>query len=178
MTEEARRHAAEQLTRTAVRSSFFRTARRIAFYFPNDGEPDVLPLLLRAHLMHKRCYLPVLNTLSVDRLWFMPYEPGDRLILNRFDIPEPDHGPRLRVAASRLDLALIPLVAFDVRGNRLGMGSGFYDRTLGFLRNRQHWHRPLCVGVAYEFQRLEQIVSAPWDVPLDGCLTERRLYLF
>ena len=178
LTDEAHRHAALQLVRTAAGSAIFRNADRIAFYFPNDGEPDVLPLLERAQRMRKRCYLPVLNTLASDRLWFVPYEPGERLALNRFGIPEPDRGPRRRVAATRLDLALIPLVAFDPQGNRLGMGSGFYDRTLAYLARRHHWRRPLRLGVAFEFQRVDRIEAAAWDIPLDGCLTEQRLYLF
>jgi len=178
LSEQARRRAADQLARIAVGSHAFQNARRIAFYFPVDGEPDVLPLLERAWVMHKDCYLPVLDTLGANRLWFIRYEPGDRLVFNRFGIAEPHRGPRRRISAARLDLALIPLVAFDERGNRLGMGSGFYDRTLGYLHRRRQWRKPQCFGIAYEFQRLERIDTAGWDVPLDGCLTEQRLYLF
>jgi 5-formyltetrahydrofolate cyclo-ligase len=178
LSAEARRRAADRLVRVAIGAHAFRNARRIAFYFPADGEPDVLPLLERACAMHKHCYLPVLNTLGANRLWFVRYRPGDRLVFNRFGIAEPRRGPRHRIVAARLDLALIPLVGFDERGNRLGMGSGFYDRTLGFLHRRREWRRPLCFGVAYEFQRVEHIDAADWDVPLDGCLTEQRLYLF
>lgn len=178
LNEEARRLAAEALIRIAVRSHFFLNADRIAFYFPADGEPDVLPLLERAYQMNKRCYLPVLDILGSNRLRFMRYKPGDRLVLNHFGIAEPRGGPRGRISSARLDLVFMPLVAFDSQGNRLGMGSGFYDRTLGFLRRRRYWHRPLCLGIAYEFQRLDRLEANPWDIPLDGCLTEHRLYRF
>jgi 5-formyltetrahydrofolate cyclo-ligase len=178
LSPEARRRAADRLLRIAVGTAAFRNAERIGFYFPNDGEPDVLPLLWRAMTMNKRCYLPALDTLGSNRLWFTSYRPDDRLVCNRFGIPEPQRGPRARVRAARLDVALVPLVAFDRRGNRLGMGGGFYDRTFAFLRRRRHWRRPLCIGVAYEFQRLGRIEPAAWDAPLDGCLTEERLYLF
>lgn len=176
--EPDRRAAADGLARIAAASRAFRNSRHIAFYMPNDGEQDVLPLLERGWLLNKRCYLPVLDPLPPPRLRFLPYEPGDRLGENRFGIPEPCRGVRQRVSAAALDLILLPLVAFDAYGNRIGMGGGFYDRTLDYLRRRRHWRRPLCYGVGFEFQRVDRIETAPWDVPLDGCLTEARLHLF
>ena len=68
------------------------------------------------------------------------------------------------------------LVGFDARCNRLGMGGGYYDRTLAYLRHRVHWRRPLLVGVAHECQRVERLEANPWDVPLDLVVTERRIY--
>lgn len=175
---QARRAAADGLLKIAAASAAFRRGRHIAFYLPNDGEQDIFPLLERAYSRRKSCYLPVLDPLQ-PRLRFARYEPGDPLAPNRFGIPEPC-GPAARdhVDASALDLVLLPLVAFDPDGNRLGMGGGFYDRTLAFLRLRRHWRRPLCYGVAFELQHIDHIAPAPWDVPLDGCLTERREYRF
>jgi 5-formyltetrahydrofolate cyclo-ligase len=178
LEEGARREAALGLLRVAAASRVFRRSTRIAFYVPNDGELDVMPLLERAWTRRKRCFLPVLDPLPPPRLRFLPYETGDRLIANRFGIPEPERAARDRIDAAALDLILLPLVAFDEAGNRLGMGGGFYDRTLGFLLRRRHWHRPVCYGVAFEFQRIERITAAAWDVPLDGCLTEIREYRF
>ena len=66
----------------------------------------------------------------------------------------------------------MPLVAFDEQGNRVGMGGGYYDRTLGFLRSRQQWVRPKLVGVGYDFQEVERIDSESWDVPLTYICTE------
>jgi 5-formyltetrahydrofolate cyclo-ligase len=76
----------------------------------------------------------------------------------------------------RLDLLLVPLVGFDADCNRLGMGGGFYDRTLAYLTRRTHWRRPRLVGIAHECQRVERLETGPWDVPLDAVATERRLY--
>ena len=73
---------------------------------------------------------------------------------------------------------LVPLVAFDGAGNRLGMGGGFYDRTFAYLRTRAVWKRPQLIGVAYEFQRLEALPVQTWDIPLQGIATEKRLYNF
>ena len=66
----------------------------------------------------------------------------------------------------------MPLVAFDLEGNRLGMGGGFYDRTLAYLAQRHHWRKPHLLGTAFELQRFGKLPNQPWDVPLDGVVTE------
>lgn len=177
MSAPQRRSAARHLARRLARTGLFRNSRRIAFYFPHDGEMDTFPLLYRAWSMNKLCYLPVLEPLGSNRLRFAPYEPHHPLTPNRFGIPEPAAPPRDRVCAAGLDLILLPLVAFDGQGNRLGMGGGYYDRTLAFLRHRRHWRRPRLLGLAYEFQRVEHLDVRPWDMPLDGIATETGLYL-
>jgi 5-formyltetrahydrofolate cyclo-ligase len=73
---------------------------------------------------------------------------------------------------------LTPLVAFDLHGNRLGMGGGFYDRTFEFLNRHTHWRRPLLIGLAYDFQRVEQLYSHGWDVRLSGVVTEQGFVSF
>ncbi len=76
-----------------------------------------------------------------------------------------------------LDLLLLPLVGFDADGHRLGMGGGFYDRTLAALRPPRCGQRPRLVGIAHDCQRLIQIVPRPWDIPLDAVVTECRVYV-
>lgn len=178
LSEAEQYRAARQLQRIAVRSGLLGRRRNIAFYLPAGGEIDVLPLLQRAHSMGRRCFLPVLDPMTRERLWFMPWRPGERLLGNRFGIGEPALGAHRRVAASKLDLILMPLVAFDDRGNRLGMGGGYYDRSLAFLARRRRWRRPTLCGVAHDFQRVAALPAEPWDVPLDACVTERRLLRF
>jgi 5-formyltetrahydrofolate cyclo-ligase len=97
---------------------------------------------------------------------------------NHLNIPEPHHRPAQRRRAGQLDLILMPLVGFDEHGNRLGMGGGFYDRSLAFRRTRRHWRKPLLIGVAFELQRCPPLPTAAWDVPLDGIVTEHGLRLF
>ena len=172
----ARRAAlAAHLARRIANSRVFQRSLRLAAYLPNDGEMDLRPLMRRAWKLRKHCYLPVLNG---HRLWFLPYQPDTPLANNRFGIPEPATSPRSRSPLQALDLVLAPLVAFDGLGNRLGMGGGYYDRTFAYLTSRSHWQRPVIIGVAYEFQRVTELPSRPWDVPLHGIATERGLEWF
>jgi putative effector of murein hydrolase len=75
-----------------------------------------------------------------------------------------------------LDLVLVPLVGFDPRGHRLGMGAGLYDRHFAFLRHRHAWRRPLLVGVAFDAQKVERLADSEHDVQLHGVVTERGVY--
>jgi len=171
----AQQHAAaEGLARLLGHSGLFRRSRHIAFYLANDGELDPMPLMRRAWAMGKVCYLPVIA--PDQRLWFAPYAHDDQLITNRYGIPEPA-APAL-TGARHLDLILAPLVGFDERGRRLGMGGGFYDRTLAFLRHRRAWRKPRLIGIAHDLQRVARLESAPWDVPMDAVATDSALYLF
>ncbi len=169
-------HLSHALCEQIARSSLFRNSRHIALYLPNDGEPDLSPLIERIWAMGKHCYLPVLSPLFHNKLWFTYYEPDTRLETNRFGIPEPAHG-RLRPTFS-LDLLLMPLVAFDGAGNRLGMGGGYYDRSLAYLARRHAWRKPRLIGTAFEMQRHTALPYQPWDVPLDGVATEASLAMF
>lgn len=150
----------------------FRRARRIGFYLACGGEIDPAPLRRLAQRLGKRCFLPVLHPLGHNRLYFVSWREGLPLVRNRFGIPE----PRLRRRAPvwSLDLILVPLVAFDARGNRLGQGGGFYDRTLEPLRRAPR--RPRLLGLAHSFQQVPRLVPAPWDVPLQGIATERAFH--
>jgi 5-formyltetrahydrofolate cyclo-ligase len=148
--------------------------QHIAAYIANDGEIDPHPLLQQLWAQGKTVYLPVLMPFVRGKLWFARYCPGDALVPNRFGIPEPQ---RLHLVAPRyLDLVLTPLVAFDDSGHRIGMGGGYYDRSFAFLRTRQHWRKPVLLGLAYEFQRQRAIAPDRWNVPLDAIATEQDCY--
>jgi len=170
-------HHALILARRLGRHEAFLRARRVGTYWAQDGEIDPFSLLRLAHARKKHCFLPVLRPHPQRKLWFLRCGPRDPLEKNRFGIPE----PRLRNCRIRLpwalDLLLVPLVGFDADCNRLGMGGGFYDRTLAYLRHRRFWRRPLLVGLAHECQRVESLQTKPWDVPLDMVATEERMYL-
>jgi 5-formyltetrahydrofolate cyclo-ligase len=144
-------------------------------YLAVAGEVDCQAILERAVAAGREVYLPVL---SGPALRFARYRPGDPLISNRFGIDEPAVD-RLKLLSGRyLDVVLTPLVAFDLQGNRLGMGGGFYDRSFAFLRWRDAWRRPRLIGLAHHFQLVDKLRSQPWDVPLHSVITNTRVYVF
>lgn len=164
--------AAKKLLLKLARNPLFRRARSLAFYYPSDGEISPLPLMQLALQQGRQCYLPVVRAHTL-KMSFKRYRRGERLYPNRFGIAEPS--PRARqIPAKALDVVLMPLVAFDEQGNRLGMGGGFYDRAFAKLRHR----RPLRIGLAHSLQKVTRIEHASWDVPLHGICTERDLRLF
>ncbi len=167
------RQAARRLYRRVVRSNVFRFSRRLAFTMAHDGEIDPALLLQEAQRRGKECYLPVLNPMDENRLHFKRWRRGHSLQKNQYGIGEPRHG---RICPPHaLGLVLMPLVAFDADCNRMGMGKGYYDRTFAFL-HRGTQQRPKLLGLAHECQRADKLEVAPWDVPLDGVVTDRHWY--
>lgn len=176
LSESQRHEAALAITDNLARTHLFRQSRRIAGFIANDGEPSLDPLMELAWLRRKQWHLPIIGLPNLNHLWFGRYDEEDELVINRYGIPEPLKALHEATPAWGLDLVLMPLVAFDANGNRLGMGKGYYDRTLKFLRHRCHWRKPRLVGIAYEFQKIEQLPFQPWDIPLDAIVTEQSIY--
>ena len=141
----------------------YATATSLAGYLAMPGEMDPGPAMRRALDDGKSCFVPVITG---QRLRFAPWTPDSLLRRNRFGILEPaiETGQLLLPAA--LELVLVPLVAFDVYCNRLGMGGGYFDRAFAFLRGRREWLRPRLVGLAFECQKVEKIPPKPWDIQL------------
>jgi 5-formyltetrahydrofolate cyclo-ligase len=165
--------AAQRLAKQLIRLPAFLRSRHVALYLPNDGEIDPRPLTQLAWRMGKRCYLPVLHPMKGRQLAFVRFRPDTRLRPNRFGIPEPDFRRASGLAPQYLDLVLLPLVAFDHRGGRLGMGGGFYDTTFAFKRRHRGPHcKPQLVGLAHGCQEADEVVRENWDVPLSAVITD------
>lgn len=178
LSNSEREHAAFLLCERIAASRTFQQSKHIAFYLANDGEMDLSLLIKHAWQQGKECYLPVLAKPNTQRLWFIPYTPTTKLKNNRFGIPEPLHSHKTRLQKTlSLDLILMPLVAFDLEGNRVGMGGGFYDRSLAFLKQRKYWFKPNLLGIAYEFQKQAPLETNKWDIPMQAIATEKCLYL-
>ena len=163
-----------------IDSWLYRRAKHIACYFAQGNEANLDLLMHNAWARHKRVYLPILGLRYSGQLWFVPCQADTPLYKNRFGINEPMHPAHERRTQLRsLDLVLMPLVAFDHNGNRLGMGGGFYDKTLASLHaGCTSWSRPKRIGIAYDLQGLDMIPGEDWDVPLDGVVTESGLQWF
>ena len=176
LPDRVHQHYSDEICRHIANSSQFRRAKRIGLYLPNDGEIDLQPLISTAWSANKSCYLPVLMPFNENRLWFAPLEPGERMVVNRFGISEPDRNWYQMVKLWSIDLLLMPLVAFDGSGNRMGMGGGFYDRSFSYLNQRKRWRKPHLLGTGFELQRVDKLPHQPWDIPLDGVVTERGMW--
>lgn len=173
LTRSGRREAARAIVRHVLHEGVAWRAQRFGLFVPHGAEIDVLPLINRLRALGKSVYLPVLpKGVRQKKLWFARLDDGARWVGNRFGIPEIASGQGVR--ARDLHVLCVPLLAYDAHGHRLGMGGGFYDATLAFLRHRRHWRRPLLLGVAYACQRHDACLPCdPWDVALDAILTEQ-----
>ena len=176
LTPAQQRQAASGLYRQLAQNPVFRRARHLSLYLPTDGEIDPRLLLRAAQRRGKATYLPVLSAWPRTKMVFQRVRPGEKLRPNRFRILE----PRINVARQRkvwaLDLVLLPLVGFDEDGGRLGMGGGFYDRSLAYLARRKSWRKPTLLGLAHECQKVARLDQASWDVPLQGTVTDQGWY--
>lgn len=170
------RQAARDLYRQLSQHPLFRRARDIALYLPNDGEIDPRPLLHAAQRRGKRTYLPVLNAWPQTRMAFQRLMPNEALKPNRFGIFEPSFKRARQRKVWTLDLVLMPLVGFDEQGGRLGMGGGFYDRSLAYRKRRKKGHKPTLLGLAHECQKVDKLPLERWDVSLAATVTDTRWY--
>lgn len=164
--------AAYEACRLLVETDEFKRANRVAGYVAVRGELDPAPALDAALRSGKRVYLP-----KVDKggtLHFLPWRSTTPLAPNRFGIPEPDLPADTAAHLSHLDLVIVPLLAFDRCGTRLGTGAGFYDRSFEFKRMDPD-AAPVLTGFAFAFQESEGLARAPWDVALDITVTEKEV---
>ena len=144
------------------------SAARVAGYWAADGEIPLHAWQLRLPRDVTYC-LPVLH--EDGSLRFAPWRAGDPVQANRYGIPEPVVDPAALLAPDALDLVVVPLVGFDHRCHRLGMGGGWYDRSFAFRHQRPA--PPRLVGAAFAFQQVEgELPSSNWDVQLDAVCTD------
>ncbi len=151
----------------------FMVDERIAGYWACAGE---LPLNLAMASLAERgqsFYLPVTDE-ATRHMHFASWATGEEVAPNRYGIPEPAKRDEL-LPAPLLDVVLVPLLAFDRRGNRLGFGGGYYDTSFAFLATETRPAAPLLVGVGYAFQECPTIEPQPWDIRLDYVATEQEL---
>ena len=126
-------------------------------------EIDAAPLLARLHAAGHPLGLPVMQGKGLP-LVFRAWSPGDAMGTAQWDIAEPlPDKPVLEP-----DVVLVPLLAFDAAGHRLGYGGGFYDRTLARLRAIKP---VVAVGVAYDELKVDAVPHRSYDQPLDWVLT-------
>ena len=166
LTALQQRRAEDSITQQALALIEERNAQHIALYISFDGEISTEKLIKILWAQGKQVYLPVLHPFNPNHLLFLRYLPETAMLKNKFGIWEPKLNVQNVLPLDELDILFTPLVAFDKQGNRLGMGGGFYDRTL------QHWQKSsfIPVGLAHQCQQVEQLPTEAWDVPLHQIL--------
>lgn len=164
---------AQQLAEQLLSHPAFIDSQCIAAYLSNDGEIDPVYIIKQAWKLGKQVYLPVLSA-HENSLLFAPFEKNSSMCRNQFGIDEPDCLPEHWLKAEHMDLILLPLVAFDEQGNRMGMGGGFYDRSLANIRQQKKSTQ--LIGLAHEIQKVTQLEVQRWDIPLHAIATENDFY--
>ncbi|MGD8172912.1 5-formyltetrahydrofolate cyclo-ligase [Vibrio sp. TRT 21S02] len=152
----------------------YQTLHHVALYLSSDGEVDTKPLIEKMWLDGIQTYLPVLHPFSKGHLLFLHYTPETPLTFNKYGILEPILNQTLTKPVAELDMICTPLVGFDSQGHRLGMGGGYYDRTL------ETWFKsgvgPKPVGLAHNCQHVERLPIEKWDVPLPKIVTPSQIW--
>ena len=175
LSDEQRNRAAKGLLDQLVTISAFREAQSIALYLVNDGEIDPVEVVKWCWKNDRQPYVPIIISTKGTTLLFAELREDTNFVENRFGIKEPVTAPEMLIEASALDLVLMPLVAFDCHGNRVGMGGGYYDTTFEFISNASV-SKPDLIGIAHEIQKVEQIDAESWDIPLSRVVTDRGVY--
>ena len=165
--QPTRKKRGRQLLYQCQKNSIFRNAKHVAIFIPNDGEIETSNTI---NFLIQQGYFVYLPILVREKLKFAKI--GKKYRKNRFGIVEPIFSPPR--GAHRLDIILMPLVGFDKHKNRLGMGGGFYDKTLSFHKQLKNFRVPKLFGLAFDSQEVDKLITQPWDVPLNGIITPTR----
>ncbi len=180
LSPEQQQQAAQQLVAQMLQLPQIIDATHIALYLSNDAELDTKPLIQALWQAGKHIYLPLLHPFVPGYLIFQCYQQDTPMKLNQFKIPEPVLNCAGLIPVAELDVICTPLVAFDAKGNRLGMGGGFYDRTLSQIPPGQFIQtlnptakarQTSLIGLAHQCQQVAQIPVEAWDIPLPLIVT-------
>jgi 5-formyltetrahydrofolate cyclo-ligase len=149
---------------------FFKHFQHFACYLAQQHELDTEPLIKALWQAGKQCYLPRIDPQIPQAMHFVPYAINTPLVANRYGILEPSTEVSA-VPITRLEVVLVPLLAFNAHGQRLGAGGGYYDKTFASQKISPA-SPPLLIGYAYACQEIADIPIESWDIGLNGIITE------
>jgi len=166
--------ASEKLSKKIIALPFFSSKKNMAFYIANENEIDPKKIIDHARELKKTILLPIFS--GQNTLTFYAVDKKTTFFNNKWGIAEPIVSSDDLVLPDKIDLFFVPLVAFDSQCNRLGRGLGCYDHYLEFTKVATHHQRPILIGLAYEFQKVDKLIATSWDVPMDYVITEKNIY--
>ena len=169
LSSEFQSQSGKQLVERCTQLPEIHASQKIALYLSADGELDTAPLISWLWQQGKSVYLPVIHPFSKGHLLFLKYDEHTPLVNNRYNIAEPKLDAQQVAPVANLDLIFTPLVAFDHSGQRLGMGGGYYDRTLASWFSSGKGAKP--IGLAHDCQQVETLPTEAWDIPLPKIVT-------
>lgn len=174
LSSQQQSNAANELLKICIASTPLNQAKAIACYIANDGEIDPIAIIDYCWQQGKSVLLPVLHPFSKGHLLFVEYYPKSPMSKNIYGINEPVITSTNLYPLDTIDLIFTPLVAFDKNGNRLGMGGGYYDRTLAPI-HRDSMPTQL-IGLAHCCQQTDKLLTDSWDIPLNGIATPEQFF--
>ncbi len=166
MAESERASGSQQIRDRLEKHNIWREAKSVLFYAPFAAEPDVWQLLSDALAEGKMAFLPRFDSESGNYTACQVKDLAADIEIGKFGIREPRAGCA-RLSFNRLDLILVPGIAFDLDGYRLGRGKGYYDRLLGELQGEK-------CGVAFDQQIVDRVPVEPHDMRLSCIVTPTR----
>lgn len=177
LSGSAQQLAAKNLTHRLSTVQTVINAKHIAIYLSNDGELNTAEFIDWCWQQKKCVYLPVIHPFSRGNLLFLKYQKDTPMVENHYGIKEPKLDVTQVITAKELNIIFTPLVAFDDHGNRLGMGGGFYDRTLAQLPE-DNSKSPAIIGLAHDCQQVAHIPIESWDIPIPTIITPTKIHQF
>jgi 5-formyltetrahydrofolate cyclo-ligase len=141
----------------------------VMVYFSIDNEVETYELAKELLRMGKTVCAPVTDKRKRRLLTYTVDKVPDHLVEGSYGIPEPSRDEGRPVEPEMIDAVVVPGVAFDVRGYRIGYGAGYYDRFLPSCS------RAIFIGLAFEIQVVDRIPNDEWDMPLHMVITEERI---
>ena len=166
-------YAAKAVASRLGRDPLITPGARIGIYLALPEELNLDEFIALAWSRGCQLFVPHITHLRRRRMAFHPFTCASRLRTHRWGMPQLRDIRQPAINSLILDAVLVPLVGFDVSGQRLGMGAGFYDRHFARLRGSRQWRRPRLIGVAYAAQQVSQLPAPAHDIRLDRIVTER-----
>ncbi|WP_158967504.1 5-formyltetrahydrofolate cyclo-ligase [Paraglaciecola sp. L3A3] len=174
LTAEKQQSAAQMCLQVFLQNIDLTHIKTVAYYLANDGELDPQAMIQFCWQHNIQVLLPVLDPKRKGHLVFVNYQASSPMQTNIYGIAEPIASEQNIVELADIDLIFTPLVAFDIKGNRLGMGGGYYDRTLAPIRQKQL--KTQLIGLAHDCQKSEKLPIDGWDIPLNAITTPTQFF--
>jgi 5-formyltetrahydrofolate cyclo-ligase len=150
----------------------FKKARSVSFYLSMESEVQTGEMIREAAAGGKRVVVPYIDPQSRELTLSELKSPDEELVPGPYAVMQPREEHLRPVTVAQVELMVVPGLAFDVRGNRLGFGKGYYDRLLS-----HKGEATVCIGLAFQFQMMDEVPAGRHDVPMDIIVTEKMVVM-